>query len=141
MGENYSQFEKLMSNYKFNYISYIVLLLIILVNTIRAYNYYQDIKQRDELVNFNFFDISVSIIAFVGIISTILFHGEISEISENYGDTWLRFDTIILFVSAAFLGLQSFILLKKNKKEKLAKKNKEEKVGKKNKKKKARKKK
>lgn len=118
MGENINQFEELMSNYKYNYISYIVLILIILVNTIRAYNYYQNIKEKGEAVNFNYFDISVSIIAFVGIISIILFHGVIGDITEDYRDTWLRFDIIILFITAFLLGLQSLILFRKNKEKK-----------------------
>ncbi|NLC65938.1 MAG: hypothetical protein GX752_03205 [Clostridium sp.] len=116
MGSEIKQLEELMANYKFNYIAYIVLILIILVNTIRAYNYYEDILVRAEKVSFNFFDLSVSIIAFVGILSTILFHGAISGITENYNDSWLRFDTLILFASASLIGIQSLFFIRKKRK-------------------------
>lgn len=121
MGSEYNQLEELMINYKFNYIAYIVLILIILVNVIRAYNYYDNTLVRGEKVSFNFFDLSISIIAFVGILSTILFHGSIMDITENYNDTWLRFDTLILFVSAALIGIQSLFFIRK-KREKFKKK-------------------
>lgn len=111
----YSSFDELMNYFYFIFFSHCIIGLIILINTLKTLFY--TIKGNKSFVYI--LDITINIIAFLGLASGMVFQGVISDISPEYSTIWIGKMTTLCIVSALLIIVQiALIIISKIKKRK-----------------------
>ena len=111
----YSAFEELMHYYHINFNVYYILVLIVLVNCIKAIvNFYSVKKSKVSNISSSNIDLLLSILAGMGLGCGMFFHGVFADMSSKYFKIWGS-RIFILCLVAFVLFIIQFIFIQKSK--------------------------
>lgn len=110
----YSAFEELMHYYHISFNVYYVLVLMVLINCIRAIVYYYSLKkQRTANFSSGYIDLLLSMLAGMGLATGLFFSGIFADMSSKYFKIWGH-RIIILCVVALVIFIIQVIFTQKS---------------------------
>ena len=87
--EGYSQFEEMMQHHNVQFNVFNLLALIVLLNMVKSYINYKNVKELGyKPQNTSFFDISISVLAGIGMIFGTFYYGIMSDVASEQGHLW-----------------------------------------------------
>lgn len=109
IGGNYSSILELMQYFYFEFNVYIMLLVIIFINFLKALLSYRRILNKNEEICIQFTDVITSIVCGIALLSAIFFQGVIADISSTASNIWFNRVFAICIVSFILIMGQFYL--------------------------------
>ncbi len=106
----YNAYDELMSYFQFEFNVYIALMVIIIVGVIKAIVTYRQIIKLDDVNNLSnnkkIYDLTISLLAVLGLTNAMFFQGVISDIPLESGYVWLDKSMYLFITSIVLFNIQ-----------------------------------
>jgi len=111
----YNAYDELMSYFQFEFNIYIVLFVIVLVGVIKAIVGYRQLWKLDDtknlIINKKIYDLTISLLAILGLTNGMFFQGVISDIPLESGYVWLDKSMYLFIASIVLFNVQIIFMV------------------------------
>lgn len=114
----YIAYDELMSYFQFAFNGYIALFVIVLVGLLKTLLVYTNSKKIGDIKNIhsnkNLYDLTISLLAIIGLINALFFQGVMSDIPLESGHVWINKTMYLLMGSIVLFSVQIIFIILTN---------------------------